>query len=160
MFTENNILEDMNVCLGLARGQAPYKTGNVRFNAISSYRTNDGFVIKYSLGDAFYIYFLEEGTRFTTRHQGFIGQRTVPLIADYLYSKYASKDSLQVAQFQTESMYGNSDEDSYKGEDYLLPRMEKNLESKAMDIESMANDYGWEHNQSLNGNVPDKFAKR
>lgn len=142
-----NFNEDKNICLGLARSLSPYKTGNLRFNAIQANITTDGFIINYSLADAYYIYFLEEGTRKSTKHKGFIGTKTVLMVADYLYAKYNMKD---VTQFQIESMYGNSDEDSYKGAEYLKPREIANYQSHLANMENyghMSNVFDWGHNK-------------
>ena len=144
--------EDKNVCLGLARSVSPYKTGNVRFNAMQAYITTNGFVINYSLADAYYIYFLEEGTKKSSKYKGFIGTRTVLLLSDYLFSKYKMIDESAVNDYQIESMYGNSDEDSYKGQDYLAPRQEAQYESRLANMVNyghMSNEFGWQHDPSI-----------
>jgi len=85
-----NISQDSFICLGIARGLAPYDTGNLRFNALNSFFTNNGFVINYSIADAYYIYYLEEAEN---RHKGFIGLKTVPAVANYLFNRYVTHNS-------------------------------------------------------------------
>ena len=157
----------MNVCLGLARSVSPYKTGNVRFNAINSYLTDDGFAIKYSLADAYYIYFLEEGTKFTTRHQGFIANKTVPLLSEYMYTKYTIKDKIGETYFAVRSDLANIDvlkgARSKKLLGLLQARQEKQLDSRYADMINyghMSNEYSWQHNTSYEISAEDKFAKR
>ena len=167
MFKQMDIIQDMNVCLGLARGVSPYKTGNVRFNAITSYRTDDGFAIKYSLANAYYIYFLEEGTRFTTRHQGFIANKTVPLLSEYMYTKYTIKDKVGEIEFAVKSDIANIDvlkgARSKKLLGLLQARQEAQLDSRYADMVNyghMSNEFSWKHNQNYEMPTPDKFAKR
>ena len=95
----DSISYDMNVCLGLARIIAPMESGNLRYNAISAHLTQDGFVINYSLDKAFYVYFLEEGTKKFKGHMGFIGAQTAPAMASYLHSKYNTQDRAKINHF-------------------------------------------------------------
>ncbi len=60
---------------------APYDTGNLRHNAIKILRRKNGFTIKYSAVDAYYIQFVEEGTK-TQKGQGFI-EKTYITLANY-----------------------------------------------------------------------------
>jgi len=96
----DSITYDMDICLGLAQYIAPMDTGNLRYNAIRKILRSNGFTIKYSLQDAFYIYFLEEGTRKFSGHKGFIGGQTVPAMAGYLHSKYGGKDTQTLNHFR------------------------------------------------------------
>lgn len=163
MFNKNDILVDKNVCLGLARDVAPEETGNVKFNAMRAITTPDGFAIVYSLADAFYIYFLEEGTRYSTKHVGFIANRTVPLLAEYLFSKYDTKDKQAVMQFENRSMYGNFDNGQLYGGDYLRRRDERNLQSRLLDMQThghMSNVFGWQHDTRMERPTPAKFQER
>ena len=98
---------DEITCKGIAQALAPIDTGNLRFNAIKSRATQDGFAIVYSLQDAYYIRLLEEGIT-TMRHFGFIANRTVPAIAGYLHAKYASKNNARVAMFKDMATFGHS----------------------------------------------------
>jgi len=96
----DSITYDMDIALGLAQYIAPMDTGNLRYNAIRKEMRSNGFTIRYSLQDAFYIYFLEEGTRKFQGHKGFIGGQTVPAIAGFLYSKYESRDNKTLNHFR------------------------------------------------------------
>jgi hypothetical protein len=161
--------EDKTICLGLAKSVAPQKTGNLKFNAIRALNTPDGFMIEYSLADAFYIYFLEEGTRYTKRHQGFIVNKTVPLLAHYLYSKYAMKDLYRQVQYQVDGeiasidVLGGRGKKSAKLLDLLQQRQEKQLESRLLDMENyghMSNVFSWEHNREIENKVPRLYRER
>ena len=169
-FSRLDIIQDMRTCLGLARSVSPYKTGNVRFNAMSAYQTNDGFAIRYSLADAFYIYFLEEGTRYTKRHQGFIANKTVPLVASYLLSKYVQEDSASALAFFKQGYFGNIDEVRTRGwsrnKDKRMmmgERQETNYQSRLADMithDHMSNVFKWRHNESIEQAVPYAFQER
>jgi hypothetical protein len=134
-----NITSDMRTSKGIAMAIAPFDKGNVRYNAIKSIRTNRGFRIGYSLEDAFYIYFLEEGTRHSRSNVGFIGNRTVPTIASYLYAKYASNNKSKVNRFR-----------------YVARNVENNIniseqrnlqhqQSLKLDVNQIAMKNGWKH---------------
>ena len=57
----NKIITD---CHNIAKGLAPIDSGNLRYNAIKiKNRTQNSFTLNYSLTDAYYIEFLEEGTK-------------------------------------------------------------------------------------------------
>jgi hypothetical protein len=107
------IEKDMRVAHNIAQMFAPYDTGNVRFNAIKSFRTSDGFAIRYSLSDAFYIYFLEEGTKNKggQKHVGFIANRTVPAIANFIYTKYEKADKKKTDKIANKARYASIDPD-------------------------------------------------
>jgi len=77
----NKIIMD---CHNIARGIAPRRSGNLRNNAIKiTNRSSKGFTITYSATDAFYIKFVEEGTK-NQRAQGFI-EKTYLHLANYLH---------------------------------------------------------------------------
>jgi len=134
-----NISSDMRVSKGIAMALAPFDTGNLRFNAIKSVMTNNGFRIRYSLADAFYTYFLEEGTRKTTRHKGFIGNRTVPTIASYLYSKYEKPNKSKTSRFQYVSRKAQTDMGINE------QRNLQNQQSLALDVKQIALEKKWKH---------------
>lgn len=152
-----DIQRDMNTAHGIARMFAPYDTGNLRFNAIKSSRTNDGFVITYSLVDAFYIYFLEEGTtrKGGMRHVGFISNKTVPAIANYLYTKYELKDKKKAEKirYMAYKSHLDIDIDSQRREN-------RNKFSLSIDLDRLANmpNKEWQHNP--NNEVFDEDWKR
>lgn len=102
----DSIVYDMDISLGLAQYIAPMDSGNLRYNAIKKELRNNGFTIRYSLADAFYIYFLEEGTRKFSGHKGFIGGQTVPAIASFLFSKYNTRDIKTLNHFRYFSQRG------------------------------------------------------
>lgn len=165
-FTHVEMVHDRETCLGLARMAAPYKTGNVRFNAMSAFMTNDGFAIKYSLPDAFYIYFLEEGTRYTKRHQGFIGNKTVYLLSAYLQSKYAFENKASVAEYQQLAVIGSKDPILTRGWSrnaekvaMFQERTDRNLASIMRSYE-VDKTFGWEHKENIQNEVPSRFAER
>lgn len=129
---------DRNVALGIAQYIAPMDSGNLRYNAIRSEPTNDGFRITYSLSDAYYIYFLEEGTRKFIGHKGFIGGQTVPAIAGYFYSKYQIKNTNRTNDFIFYSKKG-------KGEIAGMTIIAdiRNQNSLNQDIKAMATQNNW-----------------
>ncbi len=65
----------------IAKSLAPIDSGNLRHNAIKLLRHKDGFTIKYSAVDAYYIEFVEEGTS-KQRPQYFI-ERTYIALSNY-----------------------------------------------------------------------------
>ena len=149
----DSITYDKEVALGLAQYIAPIDTGNLRYNAIKAENTNDGFVIKYSLQDAYYIYFLEEGTRKFQGHKGFIGGQTVPAIAGMLYAKYATaNDPKQFNHFKYYSKLGMSGIN-----DLTYASDLKHYESLQKDIESISQIAGKEWAKT-NDYYNEKFA--
>lgn len=135
---------DMRVAEGIAQAVAPFDTGNLKFNAIKSELTNDGFRIRYSLGSAYYIYFLEEGTRISTRHQGFIANKTVPLIASYISAKYEQQNKKIVNEFKHYSHLAKQDTMENK-----MLRQKRLEQSLRIDVEQMSYERGWEHNEEM-----------
>jgi hypothetical protein len=142
MISANLIEKDMNIAEGIAKFMSPFKTGNLRYNAISSKRTDDGFSIDYSLANAHYIYFLEEGTSKSTRHVGFIANKTVPTIASYISAKYETQDKKIIRHFEH---YSN------KGLDTNIPSwtdFENKMYSESkINVDEMAASNKWEHNE-------------
>jgi len=141
---QNDILEDMRVAEGIAKALSPYDTGNLRFNAIKSSLTNDGFRVIYSLADAYYIYFLEEGTSKSTIHQGFIANRTVPTIASYVSAKYKQRKKSIVSDFKNKSLLAFEDR-NYS----WIEREQRNLYSKSINLDKLARENEWEHNTEM-----------
>ena len=134
-FHDIEITIDAMTCLGIARSLSPFDTGNLRFNAISQHETTDGFVITYSLANAYYIRLLEEGIS-SNRHIGFIANRTVPAIASYLYSKYSSKNQAREATFKALSIQGNTymSEENLRSTFDKVSREQRHEQSMNMDI--------------------------
>ena len=67
----------------IAKGLAPYDTGNLRENAIKIRdRRFDRFTILYSASDAYYIKYVEEGTK-QRKGQRFI-ERTFHILSNYI----------------------------------------------------------------------------
>jgi hypothetical protein len=158
--------DEKEICLGIARYYAPFETGNLRYNAIKAYDTSDGFSIDYDLSSAFYTYFLEEGTRYSTRHQGFIANLTYPAIASYINAKYADYNEDLINYYQDNSAQGNYDvynkEQNRYGNYMLVAREERLLQSKLLDIETrghMSNVYEWAHNPSYEVEQPNLNQK-
>jgi len=149
-----NIGVDMRTSLGLARRFSPEDTGNVKFNATKALRKSNGFRINYSLSDAFYIYFLEEGTRKSTRHQGYISNITVPAIAHYLEMKYAQKNKKQTKRIYGIATNGNLDRNI---DNNLDARTRRNLYSKSLDLNQISNvpNREWQHNPNIENNNDD-----
>lgn len=144
MISTSEIENDMRVALGLAQLYAPQDTGNLRFNAIKAEMTNDGFRIKYSLQDAYYIYFLEEGTRKSTKHVGFIANETYPIIASYLHAKYQKQNQPLVKEFIYASLIGSQD---FLGDSKA--RMDRLNFSQNIDITALSVKNRWEHNPNI-----------
>lgn len=63
----------------------PYKTGNLKFNATTvSFLGENTFKIVFDETIAPYIKYLEEGTKNSSKHQGFISQRATDDVIQYL----------------------------------------------------------------------------
>lgn len=149
-----DIESDMRVADGIAKMFAPMKTGNLRFNAIKSNITYNGFRIRYSLSDAYYIYFLEEGTKKMQMHVGFISNRTVPAIAYYLFSKYDEYNKKEVNKIKRLSKNAQTN-DAYS---LLYYRGERHKKSLGFDLETVSKQEKWEHD--VNNEVFDTNWKR
>ena len=141
---ERSISGDMQVSLGIAQYIAPMASGNMRYNAISSERTSDGFRITYSLQKAYYIYFQEEGTRKFTGNQGFIANQTVPAIANYLYQKYEARNKKQVSKWQKISREAANDIDIDSKN-----RKIRNISSFMFNADSNQQTTSWRHNEFI-----------
>ena len=135
---------DSIVSVGIAMAIAPYDTGNLRFNAIKRVVRPNGFTIQYSLADAFYIYFLEEGTQKSMIHQGFIANRTVPAIANYLYQKYEAQNKTQTSKWQRISREAANDIDIDSEK-----RSIRNQRSLNLDLESISSREKWQHSEFI-----------
>ena len=77
----------------IAQWLAPFRTGNLRYNAMFLIMQPNGFDIMYSDRFAHYIDFLEEGTIRSHKHAGFITITTFWSIVDYLTSMIVSGKS-------------------------------------------------------------------
>lgn len=138
------IHNDSIVSVGIAMAMSPYDTGNLRFNAIKRIAKPNGFIINYSLAEAFYIYFLEEGTSKSIQHQGFIANRTVPAIANYLFQKYEAQNKKQVSKWQKISREAANDIDIDSEK-----RSIRNKQSLNVDLESVSQQQKWRHNEFI-----------
>ena len=150
-----NIENDARVCFGIAQGIAPFDTGNLRYNAMKYEMTNRGFRIRYSMSEAFYIYFLEEGTRKLSEHAGFIEQITAPAIANYLYNKYESRDKFKTRKIQNYAInkFKQYNEEQIDYAEMPKRRLSRLNSSRSIDVDKMAKDNKW---QSIKGApVPD-----
>ena len=138
-----DINDDMMVADGIAKMFAPMKTGNLRFNAIKSERMNFGFRVRYSLADAFYIYFIEEGTsrKGGAKHIGFISNNTVPAIANYLFTKYEAKKRNQTNKIKRLSRNAQID-NKFESK----TRAKRHAGSLNFDLETVAREQDWKHN--------------
>ena len=140
-----DINEDRNIALGLARAYAPYETGNLRYNAIYSELVQNGFNIVYDLGRAFYIYFQEEGTRYTSQNKGFIEMKTVPAIQGFLSAKYNGFKQ-QLHEYKMIAREGDKDIPTIKGEEkLLLARGQRLQNSLSKNVEVMDIEYNWQY---------------
>jgi len=141
------IRSEKHTVLGLARFYAPFDTGNLRYNAITVGDIPDGIGLNYDLSSAFYIYFLEEGTKYTQQHQGFIANQTFPAIASYIQAKYADYNDDLTDYYKQNAKLGNND--VYKKDSEMLQkRDERLLESKLASMETyghMSNEFSWKH---------------
>ena len=151
---ERSILGDMKVALGIAQYIAPMDSGNMRYNAISSERTNDGFRITYSLSKAYYIYFQEEGTRKFIGNQGFIANQTVPAIAAFLSAKYTHQDQKLTNHFLYYARVGSQGffADTHKNNQIFYDSIFK-------DVGAMAQQHGWKHEVKMETYQPE-FSQR
>ena len=75
-----------NIMLGakkIMQQEAPYKTGNLRFNAIQTQRTMHGYNVinRYHIAD--YIHYLNDGTQKSIKHKGYATVRALSRITDY-----------------------------------------------------------------------------
>jgi len=138
------IHNDSIVSVGIAMAMSPYDTGNLRFNAIKRIAKPNGFIINYSLAEAYYIYFLEEGTSKSLQHQGFIANRTVPAISNYLYQKYEAQNKKQVTKWQSISREAANDIDIDSEK-----RSVRNKRSLNVDLESVSQQKKWQHNEFI-----------
>ena len=146
-----DISVDMRTSLGLARRFSPQDTGNAKFNATKAFMNARGFRINYSLNDAFYIYFLEEGTRKSMQHQGYIANQTVPAIAHFLNVKYNHRSKAQLKRLYGMAWNGNLD----RATDSTLERRTKRQEASLnYDLETNSNLKGkqWQHNANIENN--------
>lgn len=136
--------EDRNIALGLARLYAPMETGNLRYNAIRSELVQNGFNIIYDLQRAFYIYFQEEGTRFSMANKGFIEIKTVPAIQGFLSAKYNGYKS-QLHNFKMMAREGDKDIPTIKGQEKLLLERGQRLQSSLnVNVEVLDIRYNWQ----------------
>lgn len=187
-FSRHDVSLDKQTCLGIARIYAPMKSGNLKYNAIGSFDTSDGFAIEYSLAKAFYTYFQEEGTIYTIKNRGFIGILTVNAIANYFAVKYVDENENKVADFMAASEFANIDplkvpvarlnKEYLTEEHYNMLRKDRierlrakkemfdlreraAYQSKLADMETyshMSNQYNWQ--STLSNEVPDRFKER
>ena len=151
-----DIRKEKNFCLGMARSYAPFEYGNLRYNAISAHDTSDGFCINYSLSNAFYIYFQEEGTRYFSGNKGFIANMTLPAIASYLNAKYSTWNEDLLKYYEGRSLHGNFD--LYKSarikeyRNMMNLRKEKAYESALANMVTyghISNEFSWKHDPKL-----------
>lgn len=145
MISRQQINHDARVCLGLARFIAPKDTGNLAYNAIESHPMHFGFRIKYSLAAAHYIYFLEEGTRVSTTHVGFIANETVPTLSAYLYAAHATQNKRMQSAFKHAAKIG--EQDVSIGD--TQARQERHRYNLGLDVEAIAQKNNWKHNPRI-----------
>lgn len=144
MFSNKEINADREICLGLAQLIAPKDTGNLAYNAIKDEPTHFGFRIRFSLADAFYIYFLEEGTRNIQTHVGFIANQIYPTLSAYLYSRWESDNEKSVKSFERASRIGSFDDVSDES-----ARDIRHKASLSQDVEAIAAKNNWRHDPNI-----------
>lgn len=88
---DNLMLKIAGESLVIAKDLAPKDTGNLAFNSIKLYLTVDGFKIVYRNIVAPYTRYLEEGTKFSKRHQGFINTKTRNAIMAHVHAVHTGK---------------------------------------------------------------------
>ena len=79
-----------NDCLNIARIMSPYDTGNLAFNATTSFDLVNGFGIKISGIDAHYWVFIDRGTRYSRKWVGYVGN-IASEIGNFIYDRGNSK---------------------------------------------------------------------
>jgi hypothetical protein len=148
-----DLQSEKQACLGLARSYTPFKTGNLRYNSISVYDTAVGFNIEYKLSNAYYIYFLEEGTSKSKKWVGFIANRTVPAIASYLNAKFSTKNEDLLKYYEDRILRGNYDIFVAENNEKMLGRREaKAYDSYLADKVNyghISNEFSWKHNAGI-----------
>ena len=158
MNTIELVKSEKEVALGIARAYAPFKYGNLRFNAIKLRDMKDGFKIVYSLEDAFYIYFQEEGTRYSQKNKGFIAYRTYPALASYFYGKYQTGSPALVNYYMEKSREGNRDIFKEQNRITMLDmRASEHMASLLSKPRIMAQDYLW--GMQINESFPDDLNR-
>jgi hypothetical protein len=101
----------------------PYDTGNLKFIATSvSFLGEDTFRIVFDETIAPYIKYLEEGTKNSTKHQGFISQRATDDVINYLANVFNVSVGYKVTQGKGE-FFGVTG--GYKKTDYKNPKDKK-----------------------------------
>lgn len=80
MITNKMITDSHRIAISLA----PVKSGNLSKNAIRVFRRRNGFTINYSAVDAYYIEFVEDGTKYQ-KAQGFI-KETYKQLLEYFFN--------------------------------------------------------------------------
>lgn len=86
--------EFKNECLVIARDNAPFETGNTRFNSLALIEVPDGFDIKCSGVVAPYAELLDRGTRNIQMHKGWFTVSTKNKIALHVSGQYASRQEI------------------------------------------------------------------
>jgi len=162
-----SIKAEKDICLGLARSYAPMESGNLRYNAIRTDDTMDGFAITYDSSRAFYIYFQEEGTRRSMKNAGFISNRTLPAIASYIQAKFADFDDDLIGYYETRALHGNYDEYKFSAgsgdksaQEMIGLRAERLYASGTLNIDNVSSAYSWQHNtanEAYQTNLKQKF---
>lgn len=86
----------------------PYKTGNLKFNATYvSFIGEDQFTIVFDETVAPYVKYLEDGTKRSSKHQGFISQRATDDVINYLAKTFNVNVEFILRQGETE-YYGQT----------------------------------------------------
>lgn len=88
-------LEQLGIsCLALIKNASyfPYKSGRLRDLATSGTMFTDTcYRIQFNSAIAPYVVYLEEGTKKSTKHKGFIKDKCVVAIVDFICAKYGGK---------------------------------------------------------------------
>jgi len=73
----------MNESLTIARDMTPEDSGNLARNSLRAQKTKDGFKLMYQYAAADYVHYLNDGTKHSQKHVGFV-DRVAKQVASYV----------------------------------------------------------------------------
>lgn len=91
--------------LTIARALAPYDTGNLVSNMYLPINNKSHIQIKYPLQYVHYLYFLEFGTVFNNKHEGFIRDRTREAVTEEAVKYMSKKNYVNDSYSASEEFY-------------------------------------------------------
>ena len=76
-------------CRFIAQSNAPFRTGNLRFNSIRYEILHNGFMLEAAYAPAPYIHYLNDGTVLSRKHIGWWGTKVAIETTNYVGNKLA-----------------------------------------------------------------------